>query len=279
MTRQDYIFTSESVSEGHPDKVCDRISDSILDAFLAEEPEARVACETFATTNRVVIGGEVGLSDQKKLAQYMERVPDIVRAAIKDIGYEQDKFHWNTLEVTNLLHEQSAHIAQGVDDAYENRVASSADPLDLQGAGDQGLMFGYACKETDSLMPLPIDLSHRLVKKQADVMKSGEIKWLRPDAKSQVSVIYSDDGKTIEGLSAVVLSTQHDEDVTQEEIKAISERTIAFDHLVREYIHANLSYRFVLTHDGEEAINLEREARSGSLGSLPFLNPLLNRSI
>jgi S-adenosylmethionine synthetase len=117
MSRQNYTFTSESVSEGHPDKVCDRISDAVLDAFLAEEPEARVACETFATTNRVVIGGEVGLSDQDKLHEYMDRIDEITRACIKDIGYEQDKFHHETVEITNLLHEQSAHIAQGVDAA------------------------------------------------------------------------------------------------------------------------------------------------------------------
>ena len=115
MSRQNYTFTSESVSEGHPDKVCDQISDAVLDAFLAEEPEARVACETFATTNRVVIGGEVGLSDQDKLSDYMTRIEDIARDCIKDIGYEQDKFHWRSCEITNLLHEQSAHIAQGVD--------------------------------------------------------------------------------------------------------------------------------------------------------------------
>ena len=115
MSRQNYTFTSESVSEGHPDKVCDRISDAVLDAFLAEEPEARVACETFATTDRVVIGGEVGLSDHDKLHDYMGKIDEIARACIKDIGYEQDKFHWKTCEITNLLHEQSAHIAQGVD--------------------------------------------------------------------------------------------------------------------------------------------------------------------
>ena len=120
MTRQDYIFTSESVSEGHPDKVCDRISDAVLDAFIGEEPEARVACETFATTNRVVIGGEVGLSDATKLKDFMGRIDQIARACIKDIGYEQEKFHHETVEITNLLHEQSAHIAQGVD-ASENK--------------------------------------------------------------------------------------------------------------------------------------------------------------
>ena len=150
MSRQNYTFTSESVSEGHPDKVCDRISDAVLDAFLSEEPEARVAAETFATTNRVVIGGEVGLSDKTKLSEYMDRIEDIARACIKDIGYEQDKFHHATCEITNLLHEQSAHIAQGVD-AKDNKDV---------GAGDQGIMFGSACDETPDLMPATLDYSH-----------------------------------------------------------------------------------------------------------------------
>jgi S-adenosylmethionine synthetase len=212
MTRQAYIFTSESVSEGHPDKVCDRISDSILDAFLAEEPEARVACETFATTNRVVIGGEVGLSDQNKLAEYMERVPDIVRAAIKDIGYEQEKFHHATVEITNLLHEQSAHIAQGVN-ASENKD---------EGAGDQGIMFGYATNETPDLMPAPIQYSHAILRRLAEVRKSGQEPTLGPDAKSQLSVIYRG-GKPV-GVSSIVLSTQHlDENQTSDDIRKIVE--------------------------------------------------------
>jgi len=182
MSRQNYTFTSESVSEGHPDKVCDRISDAVLDAFLSEEPEARVAAETFATTNRVVIGGEVGLSDPDKLADYMGRIEDIARACIKDIGYEQDKFHHATCEITNLLHEQSAHIAQGVD-AAENKD---------EGAGDQGIMFGYATAT------------------------------LRPDAKSQLSVRYQD-GKPV-GVSSIVLSTQHEsEDQSSDDIRAIVE--------------------------------------------------------
>jgi S-adenosylmethionine synthetase len=212
MSRQNYIFTSESVSEGHPDKVCDRISDSILDAFLAEEPEARVACETFATTNRVVIGGEVGLSNQDKLSEYMDRIPDIARAAIKDIGYEQDKFHWETVEITNLLHEQSAHIAQGVDAAEDKD----------EGAGDQGIMFGYATNETPDLMPAPIQYSHAILRRLAEVRKNGAEPALGPDAKSQLSVRY-ENGKPV-GVTSIVLSTQHlDEALTSADVRAIVE--------------------------------------------------------
>ncbi|MCW1955686.1 methionine adenosyltransferase [uncultured Lentibacter sp.] len=212
MTRPTYTFTSESVSEGHPDKVCDRISDAILDAFLAQEPEARVACETFATTNRVVIGGEVGLADQAKLAEYMGKIDAITRACIKDIGYEQDKFHWNTCEITNLLHEQSAHIAQGVD--------ASADKD--EGAGDQGIMFGYACTETEALMPAPIQFSHAILRRLAEVRKNGTEPTLGPDAKSQISVTYRD-GKPV-GVSSIVLSTQHlDESMTSQDVRAVVE--------------------------------------------------------
>ncbi len=212
MSRQNYTFTSESVSEGHPDKVCDRISDAVLDAFLNEEPEARVACETFATTNRVVIGGEVGLSDQDKLHDYMGRIDEIARACIKDIGYEQDKFHHETVEVTNLLHEQSAHIAQGVD-ASDNKD---------EGAGDQGIMFGYATTETPALMPAPIQYSHAILRRLAEVRKDGTEPALGPDAKSQLSVIYRD-GKPV-GVSSVVLSTQHlDESLTSDDIRQIVE--------------------------------------------------------
>ncbi|MDO6479179.1 methionine adenosyltransferase [Shimia thalassica] len=212
MSRQNYTFTSESVSEGHPDKVCDRISDAVLDAFLAEEPEARVACETFATTNRVVIGGEVGLSDQAKLAEYLGSVDEIARACIKDIGYEQEKFHHETVEVTNLLHGQSAHIAQGVDAAGDKD----------EGAGDQGIMFGYATTETDALMPAPIQYSHAILRRLAEVRKSGAEPALGPDAKSQLSVIY-EGGKPV-GVSSIVLSTQHlDEALTSDDIRAIVE--------------------------------------------------------
>src|SRR6056297_356461 len=209
MSRQNYTFTSESVSEGHPDKVCDRISDAILDALLAEDPLARVACETFATTNRVVIGGEGGLTDQAKLHDYMERIPDITRACIKDIGYEQEKFHHATCEITNLLHEQSAHIAQGV-------TGEQGD----EGAGDQGIMFGFATNETKELMPAPIQFSHAILRRLAEVRKSGAEPALGPDAKSQLSVVYRD-GKPV-GISSIVLSTQHlDPDLTSEQIREI----------------------------------------------------------
>ena len=202
-----YIFTSESVSGGHPDKVCDQISDAILDAYLTEDPDSRVACEAMIKNNMVFIAGEITSLGNPDLET-------VVRKTINDIGYNTDEYGFNgdTCEFTNLVFQQSPDIAQGVNEGEGENLE--------QGAGDQGLMFGYACNETKSLMPLPIDLSHKLVKRQADAMKSGEISWLRPDAKSQVSVIYSDDSKTIEGLSAVVLSTQHDEDVTREEIKA-----------------------------------------------------------
>ncbi|SPH20494.1 S-adenosylmethionine synthase [Ascidiaceihabitans donghaensis] len=212
MSRQNYTFTSESVSEGHPDKVCDRISDAVLDAFLAEEPEARVAAETFATTNRVVIGGEVGLSDQDKLKDYMGRIEQIARDCIKDIGYEQDKFHWKTVEVTNLLHEQSAHIAQGVDASGDKD----------EGAGDQGIMFGYATNETDALMPAPIQYSHAILRRLAEVRKDGTEPTLGPDAKSQLSVRY-ENGKPV-GVSSIVLSTQHlDENMTSADVRSVVE--------------------------------------------------------
>ena len=212
MNRQNYIFTSESVSEGHPDKVCDRISDAVLDAFLSEEPEARVAAETFATTNRVVIGGEVGLSNPDKLTDYMGRVEEIARACIKDIGYEQDEFHHATCEVTNLLHRQSAHIAQGVD------ASGNKD----EGAGDQGIMFGYAVGETPELMPAPIHYAHAILRRLAEVRKDGTEPTLRPDAKSQLSLRY-EDGKPV-GVTQIVLSTQHEsQDQSSADIRAIVE--------------------------------------------------------
>lgn len=207
MARDHYIFTSESVSEGHPDKVCDRISDSILDAFLAEEPNARVACETFATTNQVVVGGEVGLSDKERLAEFMGRIDGIVRDCVRDIGYEQDKFHWATLNFANYLHPQSAHISQGVD---------------KDGAGDQGIMFGFATDETEALMPAPIQYSHAILRRLAEARKSGAEPTLGPDAKSQLSVRY-EGGKPV-GVSSIVLSTQHaHESQTSDDIRQIVE--------------------------------------------------------
>ena len=207
MARKDYTFTSESVSEGHPDKVCDRISDAVLDTFLTEEENARVACETFATSGMVVIGGEVGLSDQERLKDYMGRISQIARDCIKDIGYEQEHFHWNTCHVLNFLHAQSAHIAQGVD---------------RDGAGDQGIMFGYAVDETPELMPAPIQYAHKILRRLAEVRKSGEEPTLKPDAKSQISLRY-EDGRPAE-VTSIVLSTQHEsEDQTSDDIRAIVE--------------------------------------------------------
>ena len=201
-----YIFTSESVSAGHPDKVCDQISDAILDAYLSADPESRVACETMIKNNLVFVAGEITSTAKPN-------IEEIVRKTIVEIGYDNDSlgFNGSNCEIKNLLSQQSRDIAQGVNEGEGENLE--------QGAGDQGLMFGYACNETDTLMPLPIDLAHKLVKKQTDLMRSKELEWLRPDAKSQVSVIYEDDGKTIKGLSAIVLSTQHSETVSQNEIK------------------------------------------------------------
>src|SRR6056297_2112510 len=229
MSRNNYVFTSESVSEGHPDKVCDRISDAVLDAFLAEDSLARVACETFATTNRIVIGGEVGLTDQAKLTTMKDDLAHIVRECIKDIGYEQDKFHWKTCEITNLLHEQSAHIAQGV-------TGERGD----EGAGDQGIMFGYATNETDALMPAPIQFSHAILRRLAEVRKSGVEPSLRPDAKSQLSLRY-ENGKPVEVMQ-IVLSTQHESEAqTSDDIRAIVEPYIR-EVLPAEWITARTEW-------------------------------------
>ena len=191
-----YLFTSESVSEGHPDKVCDRVSDTVLDLFLSYEPEARVACETLATTNRIVLAGEVRASAEN-LDKIMLEIEGHVRSAIKDIGYEQEKFHHARFEFQNYLHEQSAHIAQGVD------ANSDKD----EGAGDQGLMFGYACRETDELMPAPIHYSHQILKRLAQLGKADKNSILGPDAKSQVTLRYDDNA--ILGVDKLVVSTQH----------------------------------------------------------------------
>ena len=230
MPRSNYVFTSESVSEGHPDKLCDRISDAVLDAFLTEEPEARVAAETFATTNRIVIGGEVGLNDKAKLSHHMGQIEQIARDCIKDIGYEQDKFHWKTVEVTNLLHEQSAHIAQGVDAGADKD----------EGAGDQGIMFGYATTETPELMPAPIQYSHAILRRLAEVRKDGSAPDLGPDAKSQLSLRY-ENGKPVEIMS-IVLSTQHrSEDQDSAYIRSIVEPYIR-EVVPAEWLTANTEW-------------------------------------
>lgn len=207
MARQNYVFTSESVSEGHPDKLCDQISDAVLDALLTEAPNARVACETFATSNMVVVGGEVGLSDPARLAEIMHGIDGIAREVIRDIGYEQEKFHWNTCKVLNLLHEQSAHIAQGVD---------------RDGAGDQGIMFGYAVDETPELMPAPIQHAHAILRRLAEARKSGAEPTLGPDAKSQLSLRY-ENGCPVEVTQIVVSHQHHDPDQTSDDIRAIIE--------------------------------------------------------
>lgn len=204
LQRDEYVFTSESVSEGHPDKVCDQISDAIIDEYISIQPEARCAVETLVTTNRVVIAGEVRGPDVSNA-----RIEEIVRDTIKEIGYEQDGFHWANVKIENLLHEQSADIAQGVD-------ASGAKD---EGAGDQGLMFGYACNETDVFMPAPIHYSHQILKRLAEARHSGSAPNLGPDAKSQVTLHYKN-GVPV-NAQAVLVSTQHLEGVSQDEIREI----------------------------------------------------------
>jgi S-adenosylmethionine synthetase len=203
-----YFFTSESVSEGHPDKICDRISDAVVDAHLKAMPEARVACETLATTNRVVIAGEVRGSPKVDAAM----VEQVARGAIREIGYEQDGFHWKHAKVEVLLHEQSADIAQGVD---------SRDNKD-EGAGDQGIMFGYACRETPELMPAPILYAHKVLRLMAEARRSGRETALGPDSKSQITVVY-EDGLPV-GVSSIVVSTQHvDASLESEDVRRIVE--------------------------------------------------------
>ncbi|PKQ05354.1 MAG: methionine adenosyltransferase [Alphaproteobacteria bacterium HGW-Alphaproteobacteria-11] len=193
MARSNYLFTSESVSEGHPDKVCDRISDAVVDLYLAGDPFSRVACETLTTTNKIVLAGEVrGPASITK-----DQIEETARQAVKAIGYEQDGFHWKNASVDVLLHAQSADIAQGVD------ASGNKD----EGAGDQGIMFGYACTETDVLMPAPIIYSHRILKRMAELRHSGERPEFEPDSKSQVTLKY-ENGKPV-GITSVVVSTQH----------------------------------------------------------------------
>jgi S-adenosylmethionine synthetase len=203
--QKNYFFTSESVSEGHPDKVCDRISDALVDAYLTQDPVSRVAVETLSTTNRVVLAGEV--RSQGDVSE--EAVAEIARQAIKEIGYEQDGFHWRNVAIENYIHEQSADIAVGVD------AAGNKD----EGAGDQGIMFGYACRETEAYMPAPIFYSHAILKSLAEARHSGAEPGLGPDSKSQVTLEYRD-GKPMRANS-VVVSTQHDAGLSQEEVREI----------------------------------------------------------
>ncbi len=206
-----FLFTSESVTEGHPDKVCDKISDSVLDAILKEDPMSRVACETVVTTGLVMVMGEITTKSHVD-------IQSVVRNTIKEIGYTKSDygFSYDSCAVINSIHEQSADIAMGVNESEESKRGEISDNLN-EGAGDQGMMFGYACNETEELMPMPISLSHRLAKQLTKVRKDGTIKYLRPDGKTQVTVEYVND-KPVR-VDTVLISTQHDDDVTQEMIK------------------------------------------------------------
>ena len=202
MKKNNYLFTSESVSEGHPDKVCDRISDMVVDSYLSQDPFSRVACETLTTTNKVVLAGEIRGPKIEK-----EEIIGKVRDCIKDIGYDQEGFSWKTANIETFLHEQSADIAMGVD---------SKDNKD-EGAGDQGIMFGYACTETEDLMPAPIHFSHKILRLMADDRKKKILKGIEPDSKSQVTMLYQDN-KPIK-VTSVVISTQHSKDLNQDKVK------------------------------------------------------------
>ena len=218
------LFTSESVTEGHPDKLCDRVSEAILDECLAQDKMSRVACETFAATGMVMCCGEI--TSNAKLD-----IPEIVRGAVRDIGYDRAKYglDCDTCSVLSSIHRQSPDIAQGVDDAFESRGSGRFDI----GAGDQGMMFGFACDETPELMPMPILYAHRLAKRLADLRKSGELSYLRPDGKSQVTVEY--DGSKPVRIDGVVISAQHDPDVSQEVI-----RRDVIERVIREVIPSGL---------------------------------------
>tara|TARA_A100001011_G_C14233847_1_gene810093 strand:+ start:79 stop:1242 length:1164 start_codon:yes stop_codon:yes gene_type:complete len=202
MNKNNYFFTSESVSEGHPDKVCDRISDMVVDTYLSKEPYARVACETLATTNKVVLAGETR-GPKIKNDDLIEKI----RECIKDIGYDQEGFSWKTANIETHLHEQSSDIAMGVDSKGNKD----------EGAGDQGIMFGYACKETKDLMPAPIHFSHKILRLMAEDRKKGILKGIEPDSKSQVTMLYEDDKPKV--VTSVVISTQHSKDIDQKKVK------------------------------------------------------------
>ena len=225
MQNNKYLFTSESVSEGHPDKVCDRISDMVVDSYVAGDPFSRVACETLTTTNKVILAGEIRGPKIKK-----EDIINNVRECIKDIGYDQKGFSWKTADIDVFLHEQSADIAMGVD-SKNNKD---------EGAGDQGIMFGYACKETEDLMPAPIHFSHNILKSMADDRKKGILKGIEPDSKSQVTMLYQDN-KPVK-VTSVVISTQHSKDLNQEKVK----------ELVLPYIKKSIPEKYVNSLDPKE---------------------------
>jgi S-adenosylmethionine synthetase len=202
MKNNNYLFTSESVSEGHPDKVCDRISDMVVDSYLTKDPFSRVACETLTTTNKVVLAGEI-----RGPKIYKDELIQKVKNCIKDIGYDQEGFSWKTANIETFLHEQSSDIAMGVD---------SKDNKD-EGAGDQGIMFGYACSETEDLMPAPIHFSHKILRLMAEDRKKGILKGIEPDSKSQVTMHYENNKPT--KVTSVVISTQHSKDLNQEQVR------------------------------------------------------------
>ncbi len=205
MNRKDFLFTSESVSEGHPDKICDRISDAVVDTYLGHQPDARVAVETLVTTNRIVLAGEVRGPDSVT----HPHLEEVARNAVREIGYEQEGFHWKDAEFSCFVHQQSAHIAMGVDQSGNKD----------EGAGDQGIMFGFACDETPELMPAPIFYAHKILKSLADARHSNERPELQPDAKSQVTLKYKD-GRPV-GATSIVVSTQHTEGLTQDDVREI----------------------------------------------------------
>ncbi len=203
--QEDFEFTSESVSEGHPDKVCDQISDTILDLFMEKDSNSRVACETLATTNRIVLAGEINLKKMDRISEGL--IDEVVRKKVKEIGYEQNGFHWKNLIIENFLHDQSTDISQGVDKDESN---------ELYGAGDQGIMFGYACDETENFMPAPIDYSHKILKTLANYRHNND-SFFGPDSKSQVSVIYKNN--VPKNISSIVVSSQHSESANNDEIR------------------------------------------------------------
>ncbi|MFZ0076369.1 MULTISPECIES: methionine adenosyltransferase [Exiguobacterium] len=231
------LFTSESVTEGHPDKICDQISDSILDAILAADPNARVAAETSVTTGLVLVAGEITTST------YVD-IPKVVRETIREIGYTRAKYGFDadTCAVLTSIDEQSADIALGVDQALEAREGNMSDEeIDAIGAGDQGLMFGYATKETPELMPLPISLSHKLARRLAEVRKTGQLDYLRPDGKTQVTVEYNENNEPVR-VDTIVISTQHAEEVTLEQIQADLKEHVIAPVIPTEYIDAETKF-------------------------------------